>query len=89
MNNADNKRYTYQDAGFNRFFKRSIGSSPDTVNLQSVSGPNRQLNFDDVQVSGSIGDVLRLGKINLDGKKGNLSFYDDRDEAVATMGFED
>lgn len=87
MRDDRNKRYTYKDAGFNRFFRRSIGSSSDTVNLKSIpGGAGRQLNFDDMQVSGSLGDTLRIGRIPLDGKLGRISILDERDNEVLRLG---
>ena len=87
MRDDRNKPYTYKDAGFNRFFRRSIGSNSDTVNLRSIpSGGGRQLNFDDMQVSGSLGDTLRIGRIPLDGKLGRISILDERDNEVLRLG---
>lgn len=84
------EQYTYRNAGFNRFFRRSISSNPDTKTLKNaVSSGNRDLKFDDMQVSGFMGDTMRIGKINLDGKVGNLKFHDDRGEAHAILGEED
>lgn len=83
----DDNKHTYREAGFNRFFKRSISSNPDAVNLKSVGGSgSRQLNFDDMQVSGSLGDTLRVGRIHLDGKLGRESIFDERNNEVLRLG---
>lgn len=88
MNNGNNERHTYRSVGFNRFFRRSLNSNPDAVNLKSISGggTSRQLNFDDAQVSGSLGDILRIGRINLDGKLGRQSIMDERNNEVLRLG---
>ena len=79
--------YTYRDAGFNRFLRRSISSNPDAVNLKSVArGSTRQLNFDNAQISGSLGDVLRVGRITIDGKEGRQSIFDERQNEVLRLG---
>lgn len=89
-NNPDNQ-YTYTEAGFNRFFKRSYGSDRDTTRLQNLAGPNRkqQINFDSQQVEGAMGDLASIGKITLDGKLGAIIFHDERGEVRAIMGFEE
>jgi len=79
--------YTYRDAGFNRFFRRSIGSNPDAVNLKSVMrGASQQLNFDNAQISGSLGDVLKVGRITIDGKQGRQSIFDERSNEILRLG---
>lgn len=87
MRDNKNGPYTYRDAGFNRFFRRSLGSDPNTVTLKSIpGGGGRQLKFDDLQVSGSLGDTLRIGRIPLDGKLGRISILDERDNEVLRLG---
>lgn len=88
MKNANsNPPHTYRSVGFNRFFKRSINSNPDAVNLNSIGGgPSRQLKFDDMQVSGPLGDILRIGRITLDGKLGRQSIEDERNNEVLRLG---
>lgn len=88
MNGDNNKdQHTYRSVGFNRFFRRSLRSNPDATTLRSVSGSgSRQLNFDDMQVSGSLGDTLRIGRILLDGKLGRQSINDERNNEVLRLG---
>lgn len=85
MANEDN---TYTGAGFNRFFKRSLGSDPSTTSLRTLPsmGNTRQLNFDDKQISGALGDIMRLGRMSLDGKIGRLSVFDERGNEVLRLG---
>ena len=87
MNDAA-KDYTYRDAGFNRFFRRSINSNSGAVNLKSAGtgGGTNQLNFDNVQVSGSLGDTLKIGRITLDGKIGRQSVFDELNNEVLRLG---
>lgn len=86
MNN-DNNKYTYREVGFNRFFRRSLGSNPNAENLKgTATGSSRQLNFDNAQVSGALGDILRIGRITLDGKLGRESIHDERNNEVLRLG---
>lgn len=86
-NNGKPGRHTYREVGFNRFFRRSINSNPDAVNLNGVGGgATRQMKFDDMQVSGSLGDILRIGRILLDGKLGRESIMDERNNEVLRLG---
>lgn len=77
-----NDEYDYTQAGFNDFLTRplvSLTSAPQ----QSQS---RQVNFDQAQITGSLGDTLRIGKINLDGVSGRISVFDDNSNEVVRIG---
>jgi hypothetical protein len=89
--NGDSNPYTkthdYESAGFNGFFRRSIGSNPNATTLRDLNGRvSRSLNFDDQQVSGSLGDTLRIGVIYLDGKTGRFKIVDDQSNEVVRLG---
>lgn len=90
--NGDTNPYTkphdYESAGFNGFFRRSIGSNPAATTLRSLNGrgASRQLNFDDQQVSGSLGDKLKIGTIVQDGKSGAISIFDEQGNEVVRLG---
>lgn len=89
--NGDSNPYTnvhdYESAGFNGFFRRSIGSNPTATTLRALNTrDNRQLNFDDQQVSGSLGDTLRIGVIYLDGKTGRFQIVPQTGEEVVRLG---
>lgn len=87
MNGDSKNQHTYREAGFNRFFRRSLNSNPNAVNLKgTATGSTRQLNFDEQQVSGSLGDILRIGRIILDGKLGRQSINDERNNEVLRLG---
>lgn len=80
---------SYTGVGFNRFFRRTIISDPNATTLsnsQSIVKNNNQMNFDSQQVSGSLGDILRVGKINLDGKEARISLFDERNSEVLRIG---
>ena len=81
------KQHDYESAGFNGFFRRSIGSNPTATTLRALNGrTTRQLNFDDQQVSGSLGDTLRVGVIYLEGKTGRFKIVDDQSNEVVRLG---
>lgn len=85
---ASTKDYTYREAGFNRFFHRSLSSNAQATSLRSasVAPSNNQLNFDNMQVSGSLGDTLKIGLITLDGKIGRQSVHDKMNSEVLRLG---
>lgn len=82
------KPFTYQDAGFNRFFRRTLTSNPQAASLRSSGGAvsSNQLNFDELQVSGSVGDTLKVGLISLQGKIGRISLNDELGTETLRLG---
>lgn len=78
--------YSYSDAGYNGFFRRTLGSNPDQMLLQTGGSNKQQLNFDDMQVSGSLGDKLRVGSIVVDGKTGRIFFEDETGQETMRLG---
>ena len=83
-----NKIHDYESAGFNRFFRRTLSSDVFTTSLRTVPRRNNsgQLNFDNQQISGALGDALSLGRIRLDGKTGRISVFDERTNEVMRLG---
>lgn len=70
-----NPQYSYEDAGLDGFLSRSI-DDVSQINLDS-QGPNTTaIRYDSAQVSGALGDTLRLGRINLNGASGNIVLDD-------------
>lgn len=79
--------YSYSDAGFNGFFRRTLSSNPNTNVLGDTRRPsNNQLNFDDLQTSGALGDKLKVGNIVIDGKTGRISVLDEVGTEVIRIG---
>ena len=71
-------RYTYEDAGFNGFMRRSIASNPTSLTLADIGGRSnsQEINFDDIQTSGAIGDKFKVGKgVVLHGDIGRISTH--------------
>lgn len=53
---------SFLDEGFNNFMEKSIEADPNAQILPTLPARSvRSINFDDVQVSGSLGNVLQLG----------------------------
>lgn len=73
--------YNYESSGFGPFLTRPLGSERGIRNSTV-----KQVNFDQNQITGSLGDVFRVGKINLDGSNGRISIYDDQDREVVRIG---
>lgn len=78
-----NDEYDYTQAGFNDFLTRplvSLTSAPQ----QSQS---RQVNFDQAQITGSLGDTLRIGRIYINGAEGNIIVNDGVNDRIL-IGFD-
>jgi hypothetical protein len=75
----------YRDAGFNKFFTRSINSSNTTDTLQQISNTagNKSLNFDQYSTSGSLGDKIQVGGITIDGSGERITVNRDGIEVSA------
>jgi hypothetical protein len=69
----------YTAAGFDKFLTRAdqtIGGNLDAV------APNNAVAFDRTQVTGQLGDTLRIGNIHIDGISGRISIYEGENEVV-------
>ena len=83
----NNDRYSYADAGFNRFLNRSINASQgSTLRAITSSSPRKELNFDQMQTSGNLGDKIQVGGITLDGKKRRIVIVDELGTEVGWIG---
>ena len=84
--------YTYKDAGFSAFLRRSIDSpAMPAATLQqyarNVQQMPRAINFDQTPTSGQMSEVTKVGKsIILDGKKGRISIVDDQANENVRLG---
>lgn len=80
--------YSYSDAGFNGFLRRTINSNPNALTLREVGSVKRNtINFDQMLVSGAVGDKLRIGKyLVLNGSAGRLESYDEQGNEVGRVG---
>lgn len=67
--------YSYTDDGFDAFLSRSIDNLSQ-INLDSQGPQTTAIRYDSAQVTGSLGDTLRLGKIKLNGASGNITMND-------------
>lgn len=82
---ASPKEYTYAAAGFNRFFRRSIDSQSASTLSEAASfasSSSQEINFDQVQTRGSLGDIIQVGSITIDGTNGKISVFDGSNEVV-------
>ena len=90
MQNDRSKPYTYAEAGFNGFLRRTLSSRQTTGTLRDMSRtttPPSQLNFDNMQVSGSLGDTVEIGRILLNGADGQIDLRADAsDDVVVRLG---
>jgi len=83
-----NKPVSYRDIGFTSFFKRSIADSGTRLarTLRDIQPSSTELNLDDTNVSGSLGDVLKVGLVELDGKTGRVQVVTQEGEVTGYFG---
>lgn len=67
--------YDYTAAGFDNFLSRSIDQAPQ-ANLNSPAPASQAVRLDAVQMTGAIGDNMRIGKITINGAAGNITAND-------------
>lgn len=86
-------KVTYVDAGFSRFFRRSIDNPLIPVNTLSAYARTaqqykRDINFDNQPVAGQMADVARFGQgVIVDGSEGGkISVFDESQNQVGRMG---
>lgn len=74
-------KYTYINAGFNNFLSRSKKANPFAQILSdgASSSSGTTVNFDRQQIAASLGNVLKLGRISLDGVSGRIAITDKTD----------
>lgn len=54
----------YEDLGFNKFLERSIANQESSAG-QVQYGGSSDINFDNAQMSGSLGDTIQVGGNNI------------------------
>lgn len=92
MDAKTNNRYTYTDAGYSRFYRRSIDSPASSVAslrdlARTAQTQSRAINFDSVPLSGNMSGVMKIGDtIKLDGDKGRISIFSSQDNEVTRLG---
>lgn len=73
-------------AGFSSFLTRSLDSTKADTLRQAASEfrqqNNQTVNFDQTQTTGSLGDVIQIGDIHLDGNLGRISVFEGPNEVV-------
>lgn len=69
------REYSYLDAGFDGFLSRSIDDVTQ-VNLDSQGPQTQAIRFDQSQLTGAMGDNIRVGRININGSAGNITAND-------------
>ena len=85
--------YDYQTSGFDAFMDRSIGSAqaaPTTLEGISSITSSGDINFDNSQISGSLGDKIQVGGSNviIDGANRRITINDGANDRVL-IGFQE
>lgn len=81
MSVASDGQYDYADAGFDGFLSRSVDATPE-LNLASQVPSNNAVAFDRTQVTGPLGDTLRLGRIYINGSNGTIIMNDGTNDVL-------
>lgn len=83
----------YTSSGYNAFLTKSIDvqgqikPDPTQVTLNSPQQyADNSINYDFSQASGSLGDIIRVGSVNIDGRKGRISFIDEFGNEALILG---
>lgn len=82
--------YNYGDSGLDAFMSRSIdGITAPNLDRMILNLPlwARQLPYDTVQTSGTLGDNITLGNITIDGVAGRISVSDGTNTRVIIGNF--
>ena len=83
------QNHDYTDAGFSPFMTRSIdetGAADLDGEAQVAQMNSREINYDQSPVTGSLGSVIQIGNIKIDGVTGRISIYDDNGNEVTRIG---
>lgn len=87
MNNNTYTPYDYVQSGFNGFLSRRIGSTDDvTLTGLSNNSSRNEINFDQTTATGSLGSVIGVNGINLDGPNKRIAILDDLGTEVGWIG---
>lgn len=92
MAQQDSEVYTYVNAGFSAFLRRSIDNPRTPVDslkdyARTAQQNSRSINFDNSPVSGNLSGVTKVGdKLILDGIVGRISILDDASNEVGRIG---
>lgn len=82
----EDQPYDYTTAGFDSFLTRSIDST-GTLNLaQATVSQTQEINYDQSPASGSLGNILKIGNIQLDGSSGIISILDENGLEAIRIG---
>lgn len=83
----------YSSVGYNSFLSKSIDvqgqmkPDPTQVTLNTPQQySNNAINYDFSQTSGSLGDIISIGSIRLDGSSGKISFIDEFGNEALILG---
>lgn len=71
--------YDYESSGFDEFLSRPL--------YEAQSAPrSSQLAYDRSQITGSLGDIFKIGSITLDGVRGRITITEDDGSVVVILG---
>lgn len=80
--------YNYQNAGFDAFMSRSIditGNGTTLANFIPTYNPFAT-NLNQTQVTGSLGNIMQVGNISINGVTGRIELTDSNNNVVIRLG---
>jgi len=80
----------YEDLGFNKFLERQIGSQENGSQQAMMSSGSTEINFDNAQMSGSLGDMIQVGGNNIiiDGANRRIVVNDGNNDRIVIGEYE-
>lgn len=83
----------YNTAGYNSYMTKSIDLTnqlPVNPQIATLNTPQQystnNLNYNNSQTTGSLGDIIQVGNITIDGSQGRISIFDGTDTEVVRIG---
>ena len=75
----------YTERGFDKYLRKSI--IPTIAGGTGGGGSSREMNFDQVQTTGSLGSKIKVGNIIIDGVERRI-LVNDGENDVVLLGFD-
>lgn len=81
------QNYDYTTAGFDPFLTRSIdGFNTPNLDALGATTSSSEVNYDQSQVTGSLGNAIQVGNIRIDGVTGRITIYDQNGNEAIWIG---
>lgn len=86
MQQDKDTRRDYTQAGFDSFLMKSLDTTTQPSLSSSVGAPStRQMAYDRATQSGPVGDIMKVGNVQINGK-GYIDIYDEDGNVAVRIG---